>query len=92
MTELEKTLKQFVIQIEPVIAETTRREEKYRKDLHDLQRQNKHLLKKLAEINSKPDINDNELYLIDKIERLERELKQRDEYINALVDSHSYPQ
>lgn len=69
-TDLVKLSKQFVSQLEDIVDECVKREQRHKKDIHDIERQNTHLLKKLESLQG-PEIKDSEIYLVEKLETLE---------------------
>ena len=53
-------------------------------DLRACQQQNHHLLQKIRrEAQLKQDVSESELYLIDKIDRLEKELREKDDLLKS---------
>lgn len=88
MPEIDKKTKQLVIQFELLISEYIATAQKYRKEIHDQKRVNANLLKKIETLRNREEINSNELYLVGKIELLERELGEKDKYIQSYALSN----
>ena len=74
----------LVAEFRQEVIENEEKIKKWRKENHGLKQQNLHLLKKLKGIYyDDPEINDSEQYLVDKIERLEEELRRKDALLKA---------
>jgi hypothetical protein len=86
---MEKIIKAFLVQVEHSLSESKARESMYKKTAHDIKRQNEQLLKRIEILNARPEVNDTELYLVNKLEILEQEVVRKDNLIRSLQHEKS---
>jgi seryl-tRNA synthetase len=82
--ETQKVIDRFSDNIRDIVLEYDEKEKMLSKEVNSLKSRNAHLLKKLEIKFDFDEMNNNELYLVERIERLEEELKQTEEFCKSL--------
>lgn len=88
----EKIITDFTDHFRKLVLEHKEEVRVLKQENFNVKRQNGHLLTKLRVVSDKAEVNNNEIYLVDKIEILEAELAEKDLLIesmrkNILVDN-----
>ena len=83
-SKTQEVIDKFSDQIRDMVLEYDEKEKMLNKELNNVKSRNAHLLKKLQIKYDTAEMNNNELWLVDKIERLEKELKQSEDFCKSL--------